>query len=212
MGEVYRARDTRLDRSVAIKVLPAGFAADPDRLRRFEQEARAVAALDHPNILAIHDIGNYEGAPYIVTELLEGESLRDRLSGGAMPVRRVIQTAVQIAEGLAAAHERGIIHRDLKPANIFITRDGHVKILDFGVAKLAPTHIAEARAEATTVMEATDAGTVLGTAGYMSPEQVLRKPLDARSDLFALGVVLYEMLSGTRPFQKGSARRQWRRS
>ncbi len=205
MGEVYRARDTRLGRDVAIKVLPVEFAADPDRLRRFEQEARAVAALDHPNILAIHDIGTHDGAPYIVTELLEGESLRERLSSGALPVRRAVEVVVQIAQGLAAAHEKGIVHRDVKPGNVFVTRDGHVKILDFGLAKLTPPRTAEERAKATTVLEATDAGIVLGTVAYMSPEQVLGKPLDARSDLFSLGVVLYEMLSGTRPFQKENA-------
>jgi hypothetical protein len=205
MGEVYGARDTRLGRDVAIKVLPAEFAADPERLRRFEQEARAVAALDHPNILALYDVGTHEGSPYIVTQLLEGESLRERLSGGAMPVRRAVETAIQIAQGLAAAHEKGIIHRDLKPGNVFVAKDGHVKILDFGLAKLAPPRTLEEKARATTVMEATDAGVVLGTVGYMSPEQVLGRALDARSDLFSLGVLLYEMLSGTRPFQKESA-------
>src|SRR5512136_747580 len=137
MGKVYRARDTRLGRDVAIKVLPAEFTADPGRLRRFEQEAKAVAALSHPNILALYDVGTHEGSPYLVTELLEGESLRDRLSGGALPVRKAVETAVQIAQGLAAAHEKGIVHRDLKPANVFVTNDGRVKILDFGIAKLA---------------------------------------------------------------------------
>ncbi len=205
MGEVYRARDTRLGRDVAIKVLPGEFAADPERLRRFEQEARAVAALDHPNILAIHDVGTHDGVPYLVTELLEGESLRERLARGALPVRRAVEVASQIAQGLAAAHEKGIVHRDLKPGNVFIGKDGHVKILDFGLAKLAPPRTAEEQARATTVMEATDAGIVLGTVAYMSPEQVLGKPVDARSDLFSLGVVLYEMLSGRKPFQKDSA-------
>jgi serine/threonine-protein kinase len=200
MGEVYRARDTRLGRDVAIKVLPAEFASDPDRLRRFEQEARAVAALDHPNILAIHDIGTHEGAPYIVAELLEGESLRERLSGGAMPVRKAVEFAVQIAQGLAAAHEKGIVHRDLKPANVFVTKDGHVKILDFGIAKLiAPRSLTEP-AQATTVAEATEAGVALGTVGYMSPEQVRGLPVDHRTDIFAFGCVLYEMLAGRRPF------------
>ena len=205
MGEVYRARDPRLGRDVAIKVLPAEFASDPERLRRFELEAKAVAALDHPNILALYDVGTQDGAPYLVTQLLEGESLRERLSAGALPVRRAVEVASQIAQGLAAAHEKGIVHRDLKPGNVFIIKDGQVKILDFGIAKLAPPRTAEERAKATTVLEATDAGTVLGTVGYMSPEQVLGKPLDARSDLFSLGVVLYEMLSGTRPFLKESA-------
>ena len=205
MGEVYRARDTRLGRDVAIKVLPAEFASDPDRLRRFEQEARAVAALDHPNILAIHDIGTHEGAPYIVAELLEGESLRERLSGGAMPVRKAVEFAVQIAQGLAAAHEKGIVHRDLKPANVFVTKDGHVKILDFGIAKLiAPRSLAEP-AQATTVAEATEAGVALGTVGYMSPEQVRGLPVDHRTDIFAFGCVLYEMLSARSPFRRGTA-------
>jgi serine/threonine protein kinase len=197
---VYRARDTRLGRDVALKVLPAEFAADPDRLRRFEQEARAVAALDHPNILAIHDVGTHEGAPYIVTELLEGESLRDQLKGGALTARKAVEVAVQIAQGLAAAHEKGIVHRDLKPGNVFVTKDGHVKILDFGLAKLAPPRTAEGRARATTVMEATDAWTVLGTVAYMSPEQVRGQAVDQRSDIFAFGGVLYEMLSGKRAF------------
>ncbi len=205
MGEVYRARDTRLGRDVAIKVLPVEFAADPERLRRFEQEARAVAALSHPHILALFDVGTHEGSPYLVTELLEGESLQDRLRSGALPVRKAVETAVQIAQGLAAAHEKGIVHRDLKPANVFLTKDGQVKILDFGLAKLAPPRSPEERAKATTVMEATDAGMVLGTVAYMSPEQVVGKPLDARSDLFSLGIVLYEMLSGKRPFQKETA-------
>ncbi|MBZ5589666.1 MAG: serine/threonine protein kinase, partial [Acidobacteriia bacterium] len=200
MGEVYRARDTRLGREVAIKVLPAEFAADADRLRRFEQEAKAVAALDHPNILAIHDVGAHEGSPYIVTELLEGESLRERLSGGAMAVRRAVETAVQIAQGLAAAHEKGIIHRDLKPANVFITKDGHVKILDFGLAKLVAPRSVVGPAQASTVIEATEVGTTLGTVGYMSPEQVRGQAVDHRTDIFAFGCVLYEMLSGRRAF------------
>jgi WD40 repeat protein len=205
MGEAYRARDTRLGRDVAIKVLPPEFADNPERLRRFEQEARAVAALSHPNVLAIHDVGTHDAIPYLVTELLEGESLRDRLKGGGLTVRKAVETAVQIAQGLAAAHEKGIVHRDLKPANVFVTKDGQVKILDFGIAKLAPPKSAKELGQATTLAHATEVGMTLGTVGYMSPEQVLGKPLDARSDLFSLGVVLYEMLSGTRPFQKGSA-------
>jgi len=202
MGEVYRARDTRLGRDVAIKVLPAEFASDPERLRRFEQEARAVAALNHPNILAIHDVGTHEGSPYLVTELLEGESLRDRLRSGALLVRKAVEFAVQIAQGLAAAHEKGIVHRDLKPGNVFITKDGHVKILDFGIAKLvAPRSVVEP-AQAPTVVEATEAGTTLGTVGYMSPEQVRGEPVDHRSDVFSFGCVLYEMLSGRSPFRR----------
>jgi len=205
MGEVYRARDTRLGRDVGVKVLPAEFASDPERLRRFEQEARAVAALDHPNILAIHDVGSHEGAPFLVTELLEGESLRERLSGGAMPVRKAVETAVQIAQGLAAAHEKGIVHRDLKPANVFITKDGHVKLLDFGIAKLvAPRSLGEP-AQATTVVEATEAGTTLGTVGYMAPEQVRGQSVDHRTDIFSFGCVLYEMLSGRSPFRRDTA-------
>ncbi|HVN76075.1 MAG TPA: protein kinase [Thermoanaerobaculaceae bacterium] len=205
MGEVYRARDTRLGRDVAIKVLPAEFASDPERLHRFEQEARAVAALDHPNILAIHDVGTHEGAPYIVTELLEGESLHDRLSSGALPVRKAVEVAVHIAEGLAAAHEKGIIHRDLKPGNVFIAKDGRVKILDFGIAKLAPPRSAEELAKATTLVEATEAGTVLGTVAYMSPEQVRGLSVDQRSDIFSFGSVLYEMLVGKPPFSRTTA-------
>ncbi len=205
MGEVYRAHDTRLGRDVAIKVLPAEFASDPERLRRFEQEARAVAALDHPNILAIHDVGTFEDAPYIVTELLEGESLRDRLQAGPVPPRKAVELAVQIAQGLSAAHAKGVIHRDLKPGNVFVTKDGHVKILDFGLAKLAaPRSLAEA-AQATTVVEATEAGTRLGTVGYMSPEQVRGQTVDQRSDIFSFGCVLYEMLVGRPPFRRETA-------
>jgi eukaryotic-like serine/threonine-protein kinase len=205
MGEVYRARDTRLGRDVAIKVLPAEFAADPERLRRFEQEARAVAALDHPNILAIHDVGTHEGAPYLVTELLEGESLRDRLQAGPVPPRKAVELAVQIAQGLSAAHAKGIVHRDLKPGNVFVTKDGHVKILDFGIAKLvAPRSLTEP-AQATTVVEATEAGTRLGTVGYMSPEQVRAQSVDQRSDIFSFGCVLYEMLVGRPPFRRETA-------
>jgi serine/threonine protein kinase/tetratricopeptide (TPR) repeat protein len=200
MGEVYRAKDTRLGRDVAIKVLPAEFAADPQRLKRFEQEARAVAALSHPNILAIHDIGSHEGAPFIVTELLEGETLRDRLKGGSLTVRSAVEIAVQIAHGVAAAHEKGIIHRDLKPGNVFITRDGHVKILDFGIAKLTVPRSAEVAGQTSTVVGATEAGTTLGTVGYMSPEQVRGQSVDHRADIFALGCIAYEMLAGHRPF------------
>jgi TolB-like protein len=202
MGEVYRARDTRLGRDVAIKVLPGEFAADPERLRRFEQEARAVAVLSHPNILAIYDVGTHEDIPYLVTELLEGENLRDRLRAGGLTVRKAVETAVQIAQGLAAAHEKGIVHRDLKPANVFITKDGHVKILDFGLAKLvAPRSVVEP-AQASTVVEATEAGTTLGTVGYMSPEQVRGHSMDHRTDIFSFGCVLYEMLAGRSPFRR----------
>jgi len=205
MGEVYRAKDNRLGRDVAIKVLPAEFAADPDRLRRFEQEAQAIATLNHPNILAIHDIGTHEGRPYIVTELLEGESLRERLAGSPLPSRKAMELAVQIAQGLAAAHEKGIVHRDLKPENLFITRDGQAKILDFGVAKLLPKREQGERSVAPTVLEGTDPGIVMGTAGYMSPEQVRGLPVDHRSDIFSFGCVLYEMVTGRRAFARATA-------
>jgi len=199
MGEVYRARDSRLKREVAVKVLPKALSADADRLRRFEQEALATAALNHPNILAVFDIGNSEGSPYVVSELLEGETLRDRLRTGPIPVRKALDYALQIAHGLAAAHEKGIIHRDLKPENIFLTKDGRVKILDFGLAKLTQSEPG-AHASLATVSHGTEAGVVLGTAGYMSPEQVRGQSLDARSDIFSFGAILYEMLSGKRAF------------
>ncbi len=203
MGEVYRARDTRLGRDVAIKVLPVEFAGDPDRLRRFEQEARAIAALNHPHILAIHDIGTHQGAPYIVTELLDGDSLRDRLHGAALPASKAVEIAVQIAQGLAAAHEKGIVHRDLKPGNVFVTKDGHVKILDFGLAKLAHADATpDPYARTASGEPSTESGAVLGTMGYMSPEQLRGQPADARSDIFSFGCVLYEMLSGKAPFLK----------
>ena len=205
MGEVYRARDTRLGRDVAIKVLPAEFAADPDRLRRFEQEAQAVAALNHPNIVSLYDIGTYEGSPYLVSELLEGESLRQRLTVAPLPPPKAMELAVQIAQGLAAAHEKGIVHRDLKPENLFITRDGQAKILDFGVAKLLPKREPAERSVAPTVLEGTDPGIVMGTAGYMSPEQVRGLPVDHRSDIFSFGCVLYEMVTGRRAFAGATA-------
>jgi serine/threonine protein kinase len=201
MGEVYRARDTRLDREVAIKVLPAEFAQDADRLKRFEQEARATSALNHPNILTIYDIGNHDGAPFIVAELLEGEELRAQLNDGALPVRQALDYARQIAEGLAAAHEKGVVHRDLKPENLFVTRDGRVKILDFGLAKLKPQKLAgSVNTDAPTRMPQTDPGVVMGTVGYMSPEQVRGQEADHRSDIFSFGAILYEMLSGRRAF------------
>jgi serine/threonine-protein kinase len=201
MGEVHRAHDTRLGRKVAIKVLPGELATDPDRLRRFAQEARATAALSHPNILAVFDVGSHEDRPYLVEELLEGETLRERLLRGALTVRTAVELAAQIADGLAAAHGRGIVHRDLKPDNLFVTTDGHVKILDFGLAKLVEVPLnPEAAAEAPTLAPGTEAGVVLGTPGYMAPEQVRAQPADHRADLFALGCVLYEMLAGKRPF------------
>ncbi|HXJ86081.1 MAG TPA: protein kinase [Candidatus Binatia bacterium] len=201
MGEVYRAKDSRLGRDVAIKVLPASMSRDADRLRRFETEARAVAALNHPNILSLHDIGTYEGVPYLVSECLEGQSLRQELSSGALPQRHAVEYGMQIAQGLASAHDAGIVHRDFKPENIFITRDGRVKILDFGLAKLARPETTSDEG-ATMDAEVTSAGVVLGTAGYMSPEQVRGESADARSDIFALGTVLYEMLSGNRAFHR----------
>lgn len=202
MGEVYRARDSRLDRIVAIKILPAEYARDAERVRRFDQEARASAALNHPNILAVFDISSGTDPFYIVTELLEGETLRNRLNAGALPARKAVDYAVQIATGLAAAHEKGIIHRDLKPENVFITRDGRVKILDFGLAKLAPTGTL-APDDRTVGNEAikTEAGVLLGTLGYMSPEQVRGGAIDHRADLFSFGAVFYEMLSGQRAFR-----------
>src|SRR5262249_6876026 len=188
-------------RDVAIKVLPTSFASDPDRLRRFEQEAEAAGALNHPNVLAVYDVGTFEEAPYIVSELLEGETLRSKLAGGAFTARRAIGHALQLAQGLAAAHEKGIVHRDLKPENVFVTNDGRVKILDFGLAKLTqPESSIAGQTNLPTVEAGTQPGVVLGTLGYMSPEQVRGKPSDARSDIFAFGAILYEMLSGRRAF------------
>jgi eukaryotic-like serine/threonine-protein kinase len=208
MGEVFRARDPRLGRDVAIKVLPGSFSSDPERLKRFEQEARAAGVLNHPNVTAVYDIGTHEGAPYVVQELLEGETLRARLSGGALPVRKAIEQAIQIARGLAAAHEKGIVHRDLKPENLFVTRDGRVKILDFGLAKLTQTESAtgqQTNLPTATATAGTEPGVVLGTLGYMSPEQVKGKPADQRSDIFSFGAILHEMLSGSRAFHRDSA-------
>ena len=206
MGEVYRARDERLKRDVAVKVLPTSYSQDADRLRRFEQEAQAAGALNHPNITAVYDLGSHEGAPYIVTELLEGETLRARMSGGAIAVRKATDYSIQIAKGLAAAHEKGIVHRDLKPENLFLTNDGRVKILDFGLAKLTQNENEGAQqTNLPTAPAATEPGVVMGTLGYMSPEQVKGKPADQRSDIFAFGAILYEMLSGQRAFHRDSA-------
>ena len=202
MGEVFRARDTRLERDVALKVLPAAFAADADRLQRFEQEARASAALNHPNILVVHDVGTDHGVPYVVSELLDGQTLRAAIENGALPARKAVEYFGQTANGLAAAHEKGIVHRDLKPENLFITRDGRVKILDFGLAKLMES--VRQDASRATVLN-TDPGTVLGTAGYMAPEQLRGEPVDQRSDIFSLGAIAYEMVSGERAFKGKSA-------
>ena len=201
MGEVYRARDTRLGRDVALKVLPESFAREGDRLHRFEQEARAVAALNHPNILAIFDTGQSDGAPFLVSELLEGETLRVVLDRGALSSRKAIDYAVQIAQGLAAAHEKGIVHRDLKPENVFVNKDGRIKILDFGLAKLAQKASA-GTSDGATLTSHTALGVVMGTASYMAPEQVRGETADPRTDIFAFGAVLYEMLSGKRAFRR----------
>jgi serine/threonine protein kinase len=205
IGEVYRARDEKLNRDVAIKVLPVLFSQDEGRLRRFEQEAQAAGTLNHPNILAVYDIGAHDGAPYVVSELLEGETLRRRLTRSPLAQRRAIDYALQIAQGLAAAHEKGIIHRDLKPENIFITNDGRVKILDFGLAKLIQPEGGGAQTDIPTRRIDTEPGVVMGTVGYMSPEQVRGHVLDQRSDIFSFGAVLYEMLSGRRAFHGESA-------
>ena len=224
MGEVYRARDTKLDRDVAIKVLPSHLAADADALGRFEREAKAVAALSHPNILSIHDFGRDAnaasgGVSYAVMELLEGGTLRERLASGPLPQKKVVQIGVDIAQGLAAAHARGIVHRDLKPENVFVTTDGRVKILDFGLARALGAPGSEdpglqgsgsgsrpgSGTDSPTVLRQTDPGTVLGTVGYMSPEQVKGQPADHRSDIFSLGCVLYELATGQKAFQRETA-------
>ena len=206
MGQVWRAHDTRLNRDVAIKVLPAEFASDPQRQERFEREARATAALSHPNILAVHDVGTHDGAPYIVEELVEGESLRERLRRGVLPAAEVAELAVQIARGLAAAHEKRIVHRDPKPDNVIVTRDGVAKVLDFGLAKFVAPAPSPRDAKLTHVpTSATELGAVLGTAAYMAPEQALGRVVDERADVFAFGILLYELLTGRRPFSGGTA-------
>ena len=202
MGEVYRARDTRLDREVAIKLLPAEVSSDPDRLRRFEQEARATSALNHPNILTVYDIGTNNGSPYIVAELLEGQELRDRLDAGQIPLRKAIDYAQQIVSGLSAAHEKGIVHRDLKPENLFVTNDERVKILDFGLAKLRGSSNDAQGSEDETRKVITNPGVVMGTVGYMSPEQVRGEKSDHRSDIFSFGAILHEMITGRRAFRR----------
>jgi len=204
MGEVYRARDTRLGRDVAVKVLPETLLKDADRLRRFEQEARTIAALNHPNILGIHDIGTNNGAPFLVSEFLDGETLREKLEAGPLPLRRAIECAFGIAQGLAGAHEKGIVHRDLKPENVFLTRNGRVKILDFGLAKLVSAEESQ-KSKVTLTGPATSPGMVMGTIGYMSPEQVRGEASDARTDIFSFGAVLYEMLTGKRAFKRDTS-------
>jgi eukaryotic-like serine/threonine-protein kinase len=211
MGEVFAARDSRLGRDVAIKILPPALSGDADRVRRFEQEARAAGSMNHPNLVTMHDIGVHDGSTYVVMELLEGETLREKLGGafageGApIPLRKVVDYSVQIANGLAAAHDKGIIHRDLKPENLFVTRDGRVKILDFGLAKLTSAREGVDLTGAPTEEQGTAPGTVMGTAGYMSPEQIRGGTLDHRTDIFSLGAVVYEMLSGRRAFRRNTS-------
>jgi len=202
MGEVHRARDTRLAREVAIKVLPEAFARDADRLQRFEHEARLLSTVNHPNILAIYDVGQQGDLHYLVSELLDGQTLREKMGSGPLSQRRVTEYAVEMARGLAAAHEKGVVHRDLKPDNIFITKDNRVKILDFGLAKQAMGEGRSSQESATmTGPTPTQPGTVMGTVGYMSPEQVRGQALDHRSDIFSFGAILYEMVSGKRAFK-----------
>jgi eukaryotic-like serine/threonine-protein kinase len=205
MGEVYRARDTRLDRTVAIKILPAAVSSDPDRLLRFQHEARILSTLNHPNVLAIFDVGEQNDMRYLVSEFLDGQSMREALSAGVLQRRKATEYALEIAKGLAAAHEKGVVHRDLKPDNIFITADERVKILDFGLAKQTATESAADESPTMTVVAPTTPGTVMGTVGYMSPEQVRGQTLDHRSDIFSFGAVLYEMVSGKRAFSRESS-------
>src|SRR5262245_13274226 len=204
MGEVYRARDPKINRDVAIKVLPLAFSSDRDRVARFEQEAQAAGALNHPNILGIYDVDTQDGVLYVVSELLEGEELRDRLNNGTIPVRKAIDYAQQAVSGLSAAHEKGIVHRDLKPENLFITNDERVKILDFGIAKLTsqPQSTNPDISEDATRKVLTNPGMVIGTVGYMSPEQVRGQTADHRSDIFSFGAILHEMISGCRAFKR----------
>jgi len=197
MGEVYRARDEKLNRDVALKILSADLAANAEHLRRFQQEAHAASALNHPNIITIYDIGHFDGTAYISMELVDGQDLRSAQAGQRMPIRNVLRVAVKVSDGLAAAHERGIVHRDLKPENVMISRDGFVKILDFGLAKLV-----RPITESQTTAPHTTPGAVFGTVAYMSPEQAAGRNLDFRSDQFSLGVILYEMLTGRMPFSE----------
>src|SRR5512141_1204096 len=205
MGEVYRARDTRLDRAVAVKVLPDEVSKDRERLARFEREARAASALSDPHILSVFDVGRESDVPFLVTELVEGSDLRALLGAGRLAVERAVELAAQIAEGLAAAHEKGIVHRDLKPENILVTRTGIAKIADFGLAKQTAPGDGNQSQITTSPLSLTEAGAVLGTVAYMSPEQIREQAVDGRSDIFSLGSVLHEMLAGTRPFQRKTA-------
>src|SRR5882672_5100117 len=200
MGVVYRALDGRLGRQVAIKVLPSSLRDDDGRLKRFEQEARTIGGLNHPNLVILHDVGNHDGAPYLVTELLDGKSLRARIAEAAIPLRDVVRIATELAHGLAAAHGAGVIHRDIKPDNVFVTDGGRVKILDFGIAKLRRDTPGDVANAATLATAPTGTGVVVGTPGYMAPEQLAGRAVDARTDIFALGVVMFEMLARRRPF------------
>ena len=204
MGEVYRAKDPRLGREVAIKVLPAAFSQDADRLARFEQEARSASALNHPNIVTIHEIGKANGSSYIAMELVDGPSVRELLAEGLVPTKKLLDVTVQIAEALAKAHGAGIVHRDLKPENVIVSKDGYVKLLDFGLAKLFVAPQDQITGAPTAIHQETQPGTVMGTVGYMSPEQASGKPADFRSDQFALGSILYEMATGKRAFQRNT--------
>jgi eukaryotic-like serine/threonine-protein kinase len=203
MGEVYRARDTRLRREVALKVLPADVANDPSRRARFEQEAHAAAALNHPNILGIHDVGSEDGVSFIATELVNGETLGDLIDRGVVPSRPLLDIAAQIADGMAAAHAAGIVHRDLKPANVMVTADGRVKILDFGLAKQTARPTGDS--DDTILVDHTEPGMIVGTVSYMSPEQARGRTADYRSDQFSLGLILYEMAAGKKAFDKAES-------
>jgi serine/threonine protein kinase len=205
MGEVWRARDSRLQRDVAIKVLPSEVASDTGRLKRFEKEARSASALNHPNIVTIYDIGSSDSVSWIAMELVEGKTLRELLHVGPLPIKRVLSIAAQVADGLARAHEAGIVHRDLKPENVMVTKDGLVKILDFGLAKPSYTGADSGKGTNIPTETGTGAGVVLGTVGYMSPEQASGQPVDYRSDQFSLGSILYELATGRRAFQKKTA-------
>jgi len=202
MGEVYRARDTRLNRDIALKVLPRPFSSDPDRIARFTQEARTTALLNHPNIVAVYDVGSHEGIPFVVSEFLHGETLREQMVAGPLPLDAAVRFGIEVARGLVAAHDAGVVHRDLKPENIFVTHDGRLKILDFGLAKCGDRTFAQPSRESSL---STSFGVILGTVGYMSPEQVAGVCADHRSDIFSLGVVMFEMVCGTAPFHRPTA-------